>query len=799
MDNLVKDVGYAVRTLRRDRAATVAMLLALMLGTGATTAIFSVVNGVWLKPLPYPEAEKIVSISEITGRGQSVSVTTPNFYDWRDMSRSFEAIAVHQPPTYPGPRVVLGGAQTVRALATGVSARFFDVLGVGSQRGRLFRADEHAEGGPPVALVSDDYWRTQLASRDDLTGTRLTVGDTSYAVIGVLPAGFRYPADSDVWIPWRPYSPGRRNHNWPVIARMRDGVMLEDAQRELSSITGALKAQYGSDMDAVDARVVRLRDELVGSTRQPLALLFGAAAMLLMVASANVASVQLARGMARRPELAVRTALGAGGGRLVQQLFVESLVLAAGGGILGVVGGTLIARGLLALAPDEIASTSAGLDYRVMAFALVVAAGSAVLFGLMPAWRSARAGSATVLRSGGRGQTRAGRRGWQAMVVVEVGAAVVLLVGAGLLLRSFEHITRVDLGFQPEQVLTVDMSLPPSVYGDDPAKVALFEQLIPALEALPGVDSVGLINRLPLVGTPMSAQLEVEGSDSLGSAGYRVVNRGYFEVLGIPLIRGRLFEPRDRAGAPHVALINATLAEQLWPGEDPIGRRIGNFGNDNRVYRGTWATVVGIVGDVRDASLTAEANPTVFVPVAQRPYRTEQLSITLRLIGVPESVAPRVRREMLAIAPDVPAEMASLDTRIARLTARQSFMMLVLGAFAAAALALATVGIYGVVSYTVAQRTQEIGVRMALGATARSISKMVIAGAYRSVLIGLLLGGAAALALTRILESLLFEVSPADPATFIGAALVLAAAAGAASYLPARRSARIAPMLTIRG
>jgi len=799
MDTLAKDVGYALRTLRRSGGATAAMLFALMLGTGATTAIFSVVNGVWLKALPYPEADRIVTISEVTERSRDVPVTTPVFYDWRDTSRSFEAIAVHTPTGYPGPRVVLGGDQPVRTLVSGVSAEFFEVLGVAPQQGRLFRADEHDEGGPPVALVSHDYWRTQLGSRPDFAGTQLTIDSNSYTVVGVLPAGFHYPADSDVWIPWRPYYPGRRNHNWVTVARLRDGVALDTAQREMSAITGVLKDQYGSDQDAIDANITLLRDGLVGSTRQPLALLFGAAAMLLLVASANVASMQLARGMARRPELAVRAALGAGGGRLIRQLFVESLVLAVAGGALGLASGTLIARGLLRLAPDEIASASTGLDYRVMAFALVVAAGSALLFGLMPAWQSARASSAVVLRGSGRGQTRAGRRGWQAMVVVEVGAAVVLLVVGGLLLRSFEQITRIDPGFDSRQVLTVDMSLPESVYPDDPSKVALFDRLDSLLEALPGVEAAGLNSGLPLLGSRMSSQVEIEGSEPVGSASYRVVNSDYFGVLRIPLIRGRLFDDRDRAGAPHAALVNATLAEELWPGEDPIGRRIGNFGNDNGAYRGTWTTVIGVVGDVRDATLTADPRPTVFVNAAQRPFRTERLSLTLRVTAPLGTVAPRVREGILAVAPDVPIEIATYDARLARLTATRSFLMLVLGAFAIAALALAAVGIYGVVSYTVTQRTREIGVRMALGATARNILNMVIAGSYQSVLIGLLVGGAAALALGRVLESLLFEVSPADPVTFAVVAVVLAVAAGIASYLPARRSTRVDPMLPMRG
>ena len=799
METLASDIGYAFRTLRRSGGATAAMLTALMLGTGAATAIFSVVNGVWLKALPYPGADRIVNIWEVSERNNHLYATTPNFYDWRDANRSFEAIAVHTTPTYPGPRVVLGGDQPVRTLVSGVSAGFFEVLGVAPQRGRLFDADEQAEGGPPVALVSDGYWRTQLGARSDFGSVELKVDDSSYTVVGVMQPGFDYPAESDIWIPWRPYSPGRRNHNWVTVARLREGVTLEAAQREMSSITGALKRQYGSDMTAIDARVVRLRDELAGATRQPLTLLFGAAAMLLLVASANVASVQLARGMARRPELAVRSALGAAGGRLVRQMFVESLVLAIAGGLLGLLTGTLIARGILALAPDEIASTSVGLDYRVMGFALALAAGSSVLFGLAPAWRSARSSTAATLRSSGRGQTRAGRRAWQSMVVIEVGAAVILLVGAGLLLRSFERVTRVEPGFRSRQILTVDMSLPEAVYPDDPSKALLFDELARELQAIAGVESAGLINRLPLLGTSMASSLEVEGGEQAGGVSYRVADRAYFETLGIPLLRGRLFDERDRAGAPHVALINATMAEQVWPGEDPIGRRIRNFGNDNRAYEGTWATVVGIVGDVRDKGLTAEPDPTVFLHAAQRPYRTEQLTFTLGLSRTIETVAPQVRERMRAIAPDVPIEMAALGERLARLTVWRRFMLLVLGTFAVASLALAAVGIYGVVSYTVTQRTPEIGVRMALGATARAILTMIVAASCRSVLIGLLLGGAGALALSRVLGSLLFEVSPTDPATFAIVGVVLAATAGVASYLPARRSTRVDPMLPMRG
>jgi len=798
IDGLSRDVGYAARALSRNPGTTAVMLLTLMLGAGATTAIFSVVNGVLLRELEYPEADRIVFIEELSGSGRLLPVTTPNFYDWRDESHSFRRIAVHSPEHWPGPKVVLGGNEPVRALVISVSEGLFEILGAEPTLGRPISVEEHREAAP-VALVSHSYWRNRLGARTDLGGTKLTIDTTVYSVIGVLPAGFGYPAGTDIWVPWKPYSPGRSNHNWVTLARLRDGTTFEEAQVEISAITGALKQQHGSRMTAVDARLMRLRDKLVGDNTRPLMMLLGAGVMVLLVACANVASVQLARGMARTPDLALRVALGAGRRQLIQQLFVESLLVAIAGAFLGLLGGLMVARGLLLVAPDEIVSTDLALDLRVLGFTVLVAVGSAILFGLLPAYQSVRAGNLGALRAGGRGYSPGGRRGWQAMVIIEVAATVVLLVGATLLMKSFSHLMSIDTGFSSDRVLTVDLSVPESRYPSDADKAALFAQFEKRLGDITGVEAIGLVSRLPLVAGGVSSGFEIEGSDEDAGATYRVVSSGYFGALEIPLLRGRLFDESDTSSAPHVALLNQTLAEQLWPGEDPIGRRIRNFGNDNAVYSGIWASIVGVVADVRDASLAAPPSPTVFLHVQQRPFRTEGASLTIRTAGPPGSIAAEVRRQAAALAADVPVELATFDSRLSRLAAARRFTMTVAGIFAAIALILAAAGIYGVVSYTVAQRTRELGIRAAMGATDTALLRMMMAASLRSVLAGALVGAAGVAALTRVVEALLFDVSPADPTTFAIVAVVLTVTAGIATLIPARRAARIDPVETLRG
>jgi len=799
-DAFRQDLVLAWRLLRKTPGFTFAAALTLALGIGANAAIFSVVNSVLLQPLPYDRPDQLVDIAEAHQKGWS-NPPWSNLLDWREQSRSFDGMASYGSRTRTA--LTSEGPSSIRSAT--VSEDFFRIFRVSAIRGRLPVADEHRTGAGGVAVVSEEFWRAHLGASAALAAEHIRM-DRDYQVIGVLPASFRFPGNAEVWVPLEPSGPtmSRTAHNWSGIARLRPGVAPATADRELDSLTAGMARQFAPDFDAVGAIVTPLQDLLTVSARRPLYLLLGASGLLLLAACTNLASSMLARGMARRQEVAVRIAIGAGRLRIVRQLFTEALVLA----LLGCVAGLLLAESLLRLfihlAPASLPLAEVHLDGWVLLFTALVGGATTVLIGLFPALRTSGAEPGLALREGGRtGASRAERRIWNGLVVAEVALAATLLCGSGLMIRSLGRVLQVDPGFRPDNVLTVSMNLPSAVYDDDRKIDRLWTRVLESVRQVPGVEVAGLTSALPMGGNNSSGSFGIEGVPvgpagyGPGGAGYRMVSEGYFSSMGIPVLQGRDFDQRDVDGGPGTVIVNRALANQWFKDQDPIGRRITlQSGMDNQGEG--WLTIVGVVGDVHHRNLTTPAAPETFLPMHQRPTRGYSVVLTLRTGVEPRSLETQVRKVLNQTAPDVVPAFATMRERLAASQSDRQFTTTILSAFALISLLLAGVGIYGVVSYTAVQRTREMGIRLALGALPAEVRGLVQRGAMTQVAIGLLFGLGTALGTVRIMDSLLYEVNGADPVSFGAAAGLLVAVAWIATWFPAWRMARLDPMLTIR-
>ncbi len=700
---------------------------------------------------------------------------------------------------------LLGADIPSRVRTAAVSADFFRVMRVQPVIGRLPAPDEHAVGAPPVAVVSYRFWRDRLGGVRDLSDRRLR-SEYDFQVVGVLPQGFGFPDESDLWFPIELFgrNESRTSHNYSVVARLKPGLTSVDGDRELDALTEPMRAQYLPDFDAVGATVTPLRDLEAGPLREPLYLLLGASGLLLIAACTNLASSMLVRGSARAHELAIRAAIGAGRGRLVRQVFTESLLIALLGCAAGLVVAQVVQRGLLLLAPaGMVPIEGAPFDLRVLGFSLLLTLLTAVLFGLLPAMRMSGVRPATAMREGTRHSgSRKSRRLWSTLVAVEVALAVILLSGSGLLLRSFSAITRIDPGFRAEGVLTALLDLPDAAYPDVQQAVAFHDRLLAALADAPGVVAAGVTNRLPLEGNQPSGAIQVEGKPTLpagpftGYAIYRTASTRYFEAMGIPLLAGRPFNDRDRAGAPRVVIVTRGLAEREWPGEDPIGKHFRVYGMDGGEE--PYGTVIGVVADIPQGAITGPRRESYWYPYSQNPYRTRSMKLVVRTEGNPAALAPSLAKMVHDIDPTLPLEFRTMEERLASTIADRRFTMVVLASFALVALLLAGLGIYGVVSYTVAQRRREIGIRIALGAEPSRVQRLVQGGAMAVIGIGIVAGGVGAVAGTRLMRALLYGVEPGDATTF-GLAIGLLLLVGfLASWWPARRSAGIDPAVAIR-
>ena len=812
--SLTADGRYGLRQLRKNPGFTVVAVLTLALGIGATTAIFSVVYGVLLRPLPYPGSDRIVAIFEITSKGRPSRLADPNFDDFRDQNRSFQAMAKYR----DGVASVAGGPQPTRTTVAHVSPGFLDVFGTQPILGRGFSAGDAKKGAGPTVLVGYGYWRQHLGSPQDLSQSHLKIDGALFSVIGVLPDGFRFPADADLWLPadLDGPNPSRTSHNYYAVGRLRDGVTVEQADRDISAIARRIYETSSEHGDYLlrDGTVVALQRSITSKARSPLLVLLGAVGFLLLVACANVANLLLAQASVRGRELAIRSALGAARGRLIRQFLTEAFLLALAGGTLGVVGALGGVAGLVAMAPDNLPRLdSISISIPVLVFAVLLSTAVAAGLGAFTAVRATSGDPRTGLVEGGRGQ--AGSPGSQRLgriiVAAQIAITLVLVVGAGLFGRSLMKVLDVNPGFRVDHIVTMDVSLP---WVNDPkaraGQAIFFSTLIDRLEQVPGVRNVGATSGLPMDGgLPdgmflLMTQNEMPGTveglgalfqqkERLGIADFCVATDGYFQVLGIPLIRGRVFDERDGPNAPHVALISESLARDRWPDQDPLGRTIefGNMDGDLRLL-----TIVGIVGDTHVYGLDAPPRPTVYVNLFQRP----RAAITVTMLSQADlrSVTSAARAILRDLNPEIPARFRTLSQVYAASLGSRRFNVILIGFFGITALLLATAGVFGVMAYSVSRRTREIGVRVALGASSGDALRMILGQGLRPIAVGVAMGITGSLFLTRTVASLLFGVTATDPLTFGGVTLLLVGAALLACYIPARRATKVDPMVALR-
>ena len=809
MDALRQDLLYALRRLLKAPGFTVVAVLTLALGIGANSAIFSVVRGVLLKPLPFAESNRLVAVFHVFDGSKHAVMSGPNFIDIAHTATSLENAAAINTE-----RVVLTGqGDPVRLDAAAVSASFFDVLRQRAQIGRTFAPDESTPGRTNLIVLSYNLWQQRFGGDPGTVGRRIQIDGVDKEVIGIMPSGFNFPDDRVAWMPiaYDNDFVNKQRGAWYlyVIARLRPGVTPEQSASEIQTIAARLAKQYPDADGSISMTAVPLLESMVGDIRPSMLVLLGAVGFVLLIACANVANLLLARAAVRETEMAVRTALGAGRRRLVRQLLTESIVLSVIGAAIGLLLAVWGVAFLAQFKPEGIPRLDdVRIDGAVIGFTILIALMTGVIFGIVPAVHSTRRSVSASLKDGGRGAVgaRGGARTRGALVVAELALALMLLVGAGLLMRSFMRLQAVDPGFRPDHTLSFELTFPDAQYGDDHEDriITFFDELLPRLRALPSATNVGAVMGLPLSGMRFDISFEVIGRPPVApqdqpSMQIRVATPSYFQTIGIPLKRGRLFSDDDRTGSKPVVLITESAARQYFPNEDPIGRTI-RLGWGKRVkgqrYR-AGGEIVGIVGDVKELGL-AEANaPQLYMPLRQWPVQS--MAVVMRTATPPMTLADAVRDQVRAIDPALPvSRVRPLDEVVARSISQPRFYMLLLTIFAAVALVLASVGIFGVLSYAVAQRTREIGIRMALGAQERTVLQMVVGHAMVLAAAGIALGAVLALLISRGISTMLFSVTPTDPATFGAVAAILTVVALAASYIPARRATRVDPIVALR-
>jgi predicted permease len=799
MDRLRQDLRQAWRAWTRQPGVAALALATLALGIGANTAIFTVVNGILLKPLDYPQPGRIVAVMNEWKNGLRGSVSAPDFHDWHDTAQSFSAMAY-----YAGgdTSVSVHGAAEYGAIVP-VSPGFFAVFGIAPQAGRVLSNAEERPGGAAAAVISYEFWQRRLGGRDDAIGTAVTFRQQPYTIVGVMPRGFAFPAGTDVWFPaaTAPETTSRSAHNYRVVARLAPGVTLEQAQAEMRAIAARLSAAYPQSNENKSAAVVPLRDQIAGPARATLYLLFGAVLLVLLIACANVANLLLARATARSSELAVRAALGANRRRLASQLITESLLLSLAAGAAGIVAARWAVPALLAFAPSGLPRLDAvTLDWRVMTFALVASVAATVIFGVAPALQASRADLNATLRQSGRGMAPGGSRLRSALVVAEIALAVALVAGAALLVRSFLALGRADLGFNADRVLVAETSVPNRGGEDAPRAARFYGEVVPRIAGLAGVVSAAAVRGLP--GTPFHSNggYWLEGGPGPNETGVRspqavftVVTPDYFRTMQIPLVDGRDFDGRDVDTAPMVAIVNRALARRAFGTENPIGHRIQS-GLDTLAFM----TIVGVVGDARVYDPSRAPLPEIFMPYRQHPNFATSMTIVARTSGEPLAAAHAIAGVVRQVNPAVPARVSTLEETLSTAVATPRFRTILVGAFAALALLLALAGVYGVMAYAVSRRTAEIGTRIALGASAGDIMRLVLGAGLRLAAGGTLAGVLLAWAMARLIRGLLFAVAPDDPLVLAGVPLLLVLVSLTACAVPAWRASRVDPMRALR-
>ncbi len=820
MDTLLRDLKYALRMQTSSAGFTLIAVVTLALGIGASTAVFSVVNAILLKPLSYPDAARILMPWHIApiaaGFGSDrFPWSKLEFSLFSHQSKTFEEMGAFQGDSFN----LTGAGEPVRLEGVRASAGFFPALGTRPAVGRTFTAAEDQPGHEYEVILSDELWRERFGGEKDIVGRAMELNGYSYTVIGVMPEGFAFPRaeemhvtsldfprDPQLWVPLA-IPPGARGpSDLAVIAKLRSGASIQQAQAELEVFARRMDRQFPASKGWFKCRAIPLSQQVAGDTRRPLLLILGAVGVVLLIACSNVASLLLTRAIGRRREFVVRAAIGAGNLRLVRQLLTESVLLAMTGGLLGVLLAVEGIHFVKVFGPANIPRLhEVSLDFPVVAFALGISFLTGILFGLAPAVSVARESLGSALREGGQraGGTLAGARVRSGLLVCEVASALILVVAAGLLVRTFYHLLGANGGFSPEHVLTFQLSLPSANYPDPDRMAGLYRKILPGLQNLPGVTSAGLVSAIPMGGTPDSSVIRVPEHPATDEhekaySDYSFASPGYFRAVGTPLLRGRDFLDSDNLAARPVTIVNSAMAKKYWPGQDPLGKQVG-------VLNPRWParTIVGIVADIKHVSMREDASPEMYVPYTQNEIKIwpsmQTMQVAIRTKADPTSMTGSVRAAIGLVDPSLPmARVVTLTNLVNDSMAQPRFSMLLLGSFAGMAVILACIGMYGVISHGVAQRTREIGIRMALGAQRREVFGMVLWQGAQLAGIGILIGIAAALGLTRLMSRFLYGVGATDPLTFVGMPVVLAAVALLACYLPAMRATRVDPMVSLR-
>jgi putative ABC transport system permease protein len=799
MENLIKDVRYGARMLVKNPGFSIVAIIALALGIGANAAIFSVVNTVLLRSIPYPEPDRLMVLRENKlPEFPEFSVSPGNFLDWQKQTTMFETLAAFNGAAYN----LVSDAEPERLRGARVSAGLFEMLGAIPAYGRNFLDEEDKEGHGNVVILSNALWKRRFASDPNIVGQQIKLSASSYTVAGVMPASFSFPdRETELWAPMAFTAQQAQQHGahyTSAIGRLKAGATIEQVRTEMTTIPGRLGEQYPDTDSGWGVNVFPMQEYDVRDIKPALLVLLGAVALVLLIACANVANLLLARATARQKEVAIRSALGASRWRVVRQLLTESILLALVGGAVGLLLAVWGMDLLLALAPDNLPRVKdVALDGRVVAFTFSIATLTGVIFGIVPALQASNPNLNETLKEGGRGTTGAHHRVRGSLVVTEVALALMLLIGAGLLIRSFYRLQQVNPGFNAKNALVVTVSLPGKKYSKDEQQSAFFTQLLEKVSPLPGVASVGATQSLPVQGDYiLGFNIQGRPPDAPGeepSTNYYAVTPDYFKAMGIPLLRGRVFTEQDRKGSPRVALINEEMARKFFKDEDPIGKRI-NVTNGPETFR----EIVGIVGDVKQYGPAQPTTMQTYEPFLQNPY--SGMTLVVRTEGNPTALTSAIRSQVLSIDKEQPvARTRPLEQVLSDSVAKQRFLMVLLTTFAAVALVLAAVGLYGVMSYAVTQRTHEIGIRLALGARTGDVMKLVVGQGMALALAGVGIGLAGAFILTRILmASFLFSVGASDPLTFATISVLLAGVALGASVVPARRAVKVDPMVALR-
>jgi predicted permease len=812
MSTLLQDLRYALRQLRKSPGFTAVAVVTLALGIGANTAIFSVVNGVLLRPLEFPNADRLVRVWHVPPPKSFPGMTTfavsaANYFDWERQNHVFQRMAIY---TYHG-FTLTGGDKPEQVDGCAATSGFFATLGVQPMLGRVFLPEEDQPGHSNVVVLSHRLWQEHFGSNPDIVGHNINMEGQSYLVAGVMPANFQFPDFAQMWTPmaWTDKERAvRGEHHSVVVGRLKPGVDMKQAQAEMNTISSRLEQQYPEDDKGWGAIVRPLHDDMVKDVRPALLVLLGAVAFVLLIASVNVANLALARTFSRQKEIAIRTALGASSGRVLRQILTESVLLALAGGALGLSWAHAGVRLIMAFLADKLPhSIVVGLDGKVLAFTTTISIATGILAGVFPAVRLTRADVSQSLKQG-LGRTDAdssGHRTRSVLVVAEVALSLILLVGAGLMIRSFQLLHQVSPGFDSHQVLTLTAMVSNAKFSVPAQEIAFFEQVLQRVRTLPGVEAAGVIDDIPLNNGGSHQPVAIEGRPTLPMSeqpevDVRLTSRGYMSALHISILKGRDFSDTDVAGRPAVILISESMARQFWPGEDALGKRLTlNFTPDS------VREVVGIVGDVKlDGLDQTRPSATIYVPLDQmspspRGWRSFSLSLVVRSASSPTGLVSAVANAVHNVDRDMPLrDIFTMDDLVANSLSQQRFNMLLLGAFAGLAMLLAAVGIYSVLSYSVKRSVREIGIRLALGATLRDVLRMVVFEGMKPALLGVVVGAVGALAVGHVLSSLIYQVKPTDPITFLVVTVLLMAVAALASIIPAYRATKVDPMVVLR-